>query len=285
MSVTEKTPTPPSPTLVQGTGYFKHFDAKGYLDSRFSSENGKLIDRIQPLYFQLQSFHDFYSEYGSTLDPNSARLLEFGGGPVIYQAISAVPYVKEVVFADYTDGCRKEINLWLTGDPAAHNWTPFFREVVSGYEGKEEMEAATEREEQLRQRIVAVVPCNIHADTTIDPELGKFDVISTSYCLESVNSTLAQYEDAFRKLGQLVKDGGYIVTLISLEMSWYTTVAGGKKFEHLSLTSDNIRSALEKAGFAVVMHRRCDLPERFIKSGQNDCRAKDFFVGRKISGV
>ena len=56
------------------------------------------------------------------------------------------------------------------------------------------MEAVSEREEQLRQRIIAVVPCNIHADTTIDPELGKFDVISTSYCLESVNRFYSQHD-------------------------------------------------------------------------------------------
>ena len=262
----------PTPTLVQGMDYF---DAKGYLNARFSTESGKLLDRIQPLNFQLQCFHDFYIQYGSTLDPSSARLLEFGSGPVIYPAISAVPYVKEIVYADYTEGCRKEINLWLERDSTAHDWTQFFKEVVNGHEGKGEVEAATDREEELRKRIVAVVPCNIHSDAAIDPQLGKFDVISTSYCLECVTSTLAQYEDGLKKLGRLIKDGGYIACLASIEKSWYSTTAGGKKFEHVSLTSDNIRSALEKAGFIIEMHRRCD-PDR---------RRPEFFVGRKTSSV
>ena len=42
-------------------------------------------------------------------DTTVARLLEFGGGPVIVPLISAVPFVSEIMFCEYSESGRKEV--------------------------------------------------------------------------------------------------------------------------------------------------------------------------------
>ena len=96
---------------------------------RFSAPEG-IIDKergVQPFY--LKVIHDFYSDYHHNWKPETARLLEFGGGPCIYPLISAAPHVSEIVFAEYAEEGRKEVELWKNNDPAAHDWTPYFRYV------------------------------------------------------------------------------------------------------------------------------------------------------------
>ena len=101
-------------------------DAREYL-IRFSVANGVIDEErgVQP--FFLESIHDFYRDYHRNWDPDTARLLEFGGGPSIYPLISAAPYVSEIVFAEYAEEGRREIELWKNDDPTAHDWTPYFR--------------------------------------------------------------------------------------------------------------------------------------------------------------
>ena len=102
-------------------------DARGYLIRRFSARNGAIDEErgIQPFY--LKSIHEFYHEYHSSWNQETARLLEFGGGPCIYPLISAAPHVNEIVFAEYAEEGRKEVELWKNNNPNAHDWTPYFR--------------------------------------------------------------------------------------------------------------------------------------------------------------
>ena len=102
-------------------------DARGYLVRRFSAPNGVIDEErgVQPFY--LESIHEFYRDYHSNWNSETARLLEFGGGPCIYPLISAAPYVREIVFAEYAEEGRKEVKLWKNDDATAHDWTPYFR--------------------------------------------------------------------------------------------------------------------------------------------------------------
>ena len=102
-------------------------DARGYLVHRFSAPNGVIDEErgVQPFY--LESIHEFYRDYHSNWNPETARLLEFGGGPCIYPLISAAPYVRGIVFAEYAEEGRREVELWKNDDATAHDWTPYFR--------------------------------------------------------------------------------------------------------------------------------------------------------------
>ena len=64
------------------------------------------------------------------------RLLDFGGGPVILNYISAAPHVAEIVHAAYKDDERKEIELWKNDAEGAYGWNPHIMHVVSELEGQ-----------------------------------------------------------------------------------------------------------------------------------------------------
>ena len=107
-----------------GDDYDNFFDARSYLRSRFSFPKG-VVSNEEYQAFDIRCYHDFYQKY--RLDPETARVLEFGGGPCIFPLISAAPHVKEIVFAEYLKGCRNEVQLWKDCSPEAHDWTPCFR--------------------------------------------------------------------------------------------------------------------------------------------------------------
>ena len=106
-------------------------DARDYLVQRFSAPNGVIDEErgVQPFY--LESIHDFYYNYHDNWNPETARLLEFGGGPCIYPLISAAPHVSEIVFAEYAEEGRREVKLWKNNDATAHDWAPYFRYVLN----------------------------------------------------------------------------------------------------------------------------------------------------------
>ena len=107
-----------------GTNSHGGFDAKLYLRTRHGE---KIDEKRSCVPFYLKSFHDFYTKLHHKWDSNSARLLEFGGGPTIYTLISAALYVKDITFAEYVDASRAEVRKWIDRDPDAHNWFPYVR--------------------------------------------------------------------------------------------------------------------------------------------------------------
>jgi len=66
-----------------GEDYHDKFDPKAYLKnySQVESYSGE---------FSLRCFHEFWSKTAK----RNVRVLDFGGGPAIYDLISAVPYAE-----------------------------------------------------------------------------------------------------------------------------------------------------------------------------------------------
>ena len=110
--------------LRAGNDYDSFFDARSYVRSRFSAPNG-VVSNEEYQAFDLRCYHDFYHKHPFSTE--TARVLEFGGGPCIFPLISAAPHVKEIVFAEYLEACRNEVQLWKDRSPDAHNWNPYFR--------------------------------------------------------------------------------------------------------------------------------------------------------------
>jgi hypothetical protein len=82
--------------------YVSYFSPKAYLQMYFSTPDGTYPNEPGGQYFELDQYHDFYSKYHMQWDKRTAKVLEFGGGPVISRLISGVPFIKEVVFAAHS---------------------------------------------------------------------------------------------------------------------------------------------------------------------------------------
>ena len=66
----------------------------------------------------------------------NVRVLDFGGGPAIFDLISAAPYAEEIIFAEYSEENRKEVAAWRERSPDAHDCSPYFNFVQQRLEGK-----------------------------------------------------------------------------------------------------------------------------------------------------
>ncbi len=104
----------------------------------------------------------------------------------------------------------------------------------------------------MRSSIKDVVSCNILQDDPLSPHsfTSKFDVITTSLCLEAACHTKQQYTDGLKKLAAyLVQDG---VLLIAGMLNQNVYDVGSETFYSLHLNKDDIDEALGAAGFSAA---------------------------------
>ena len=170
------------------------------------------------------------------MGPKTAKMLEFGCGPVISNLISAAQYVQKIVLAAYLESERKELALWKNGTEDAHDWSPFFKYVVGDLESNPGESAWREREVLLRSR-VTLTSCDITQEHPIGIESeseAPFSVICTSLCFTAACNTYDDYKQGVKKLGKLVKPGGYIV-MFDVERSTFYRV-GERKWHGLYIT-------------------------------------------------
>ena len=104
------------------------------------------------------------------------KILDYGCGPY---SISAAPKASEIILADYAEPNREYLKRWLTKDPSAQDWSPYFKYVVQTLEGGSEQDAI-KREEMLCSKIRAVAECDIEKEAFIEDAYNKsetYDVV------------------------------------------------------------------------------------------------------------
>ena len=240
--------------MASGEGYdcesHKRFAARAYLTRRYIDPTDKERG-FQPFY--LENFHKFYtSTFPTEWDASTARLLEFGGGPAIYPLISAAPHVSEVVFSDYAQNSLDEVSLWKNNDPQAHDWSPYFRYVVHTLEGNPDPDAASQREMELRSKFKELLLCDIRADDVFGSVFipaESFDVVSTNFCMEVASNNVEEYTENIKRVCHYLKPGGFIVSLVTVEESWY--VIDSKREYHVCITPQQIHSAFKETGLKI----------------------------------
>ena len=238
---------------------YEMFDPWPYLEYQYGE-----VDAFHRHSFK--RIHDFYRSCGSP--STGLKVLEFGAGPVIAYMISASLYASEIVLSEYMETNRKVLQMWLDRDPDAPNWSPFFEHVVQELEGKSKEEAA-KREEELRKVIKAIIPCDIHKDPPVEPAYcGPYDVIFTSFCLESACNSLEELSGAVSKLAKLLKPGGKLI-IITMEGPGDTFfyMVGDKKFIALSIREEALTTILQQNRFCDITiecrPREVDIPPEY----------------------
>ena len=173
--------------------------------------------------FSLGCFYEFWSKMGK----RNARVLDFGGGPAIYDLISAAPYAEEIIFAECSEENRKEVAAWQERSRDVYDWLPYFRFVLQRLEGKGSKEALI-REAELRKKESHILPCDIALEdpvkwpSTWASQPGTLDVVTTSLCIEAAVKTEIEYRNAIAKFRKYLKPGGYLVMYSSIGETFYT---------------------------------------------------------------
>ncbi|CAI8041216.1 Nicotinamide N-methyltransferase [Geodia barretti] len=261
-------------SLLHQSQYLTHFSTKLYLEAYYSN--------VESDYFRMRLLHEFFRKYSSKWNRGSARLLDFGGGPVILNYISAAPHVAEIVHAAYKDDERKEIELWKNDAEGAYGWNPHIMHVVSELEGLKGNDAWQERAALMRSKI-KVVSCNIFDKHPIDPSENpnSFSIVCTSLCLEGACETVDGFKAGIKKLVRLLRLGGYITILFVEDQTYY--YIGEEKWASLPISLAQVKEAVEEAGCVVLISERDPMPlKHFENPTYDDAKACVFLAAYKV---
>lgn len=261
---------------------YQLFDAEGYNQLSFPAPG--IINNSAHGDFMLKCLARHYTVTMSSVPPNSLKILDYGCGGSIGMNISAASKASELVLADFAKTSRAYVRKWLDRDSTASSfWFPFFKYVTQTLEGGSERDSA-EREEMLRDRIKAVVECDISKDEFIQDAMSKisvFDVVLSSLCLEVGCKDLASYKKGIEKLASLIKDGGYLLLCSTrrehTEKGFY--ICNGVKYTDIALKKDFIVDALKQNGLCIADEDYSPVP----LTDMQDIEGFLFFAARKCT--
>lgn len=216
---------------------FDRFNSNDYLQEYYSQighENSELLQ------FFAQIYKDINGE---------PTMLEFGGGPTVYQLISAAPKVKEIHFADYLDSNLQEVKLWQRGSERSFNWRPFIKRALTyeGINGVNE-DQVTLREELIRKKISRYLFCNAFQRDPIDPQYRQYyDLLSMNFVTESITYSKEVWKQLVANVCSMVKrDGSLVMTAIKEAVCYRVN---GRYFPAVGINEIDIEDLLASLGF------------------------------------
>ena len=221
------------------------FDVEVYVKKRFGECDNGVSD------FLLGHLARFYK----TVSGSNLKILDYGCGPSLAYSISAAAKASEIVLADFAQPNREFVKRWVDGHPAAYDWSPYFKYVVQTLEGGT-AEDANQREDDLRRKVKAVVPCDLLKDNFIDEHYKTtYDVVMSFLCLDAAVKDLATYKSGIKKIASLTKESGYLLLFSTLrencdeDTGFYTM--NDVVYSFVVAKKDFIVSTLKESGFVI----------------------------------
>ncbi|XP_077314276.1 nicotinamide N-methyltransferase-like [Lithobates pipiens] len=223
--------------------YMDEFDPVAYHRMYYHPEERTLPG--ERLEFALRNYHETFTSDGVKGD----LLIDFGGGPSIYQLISACEAFKNIITSDLVEQNRAQVEKWLRKDPDALDWTKMIK-FVCELEGNSDDESC-KKEEKLRRTVTKVLKCDALKKNPFDPvKLPQADCLISCLCLEVACKDVESYNKALRNLNGLIKPGGHIVIHSVLNCTYYYVAQ--KRFFCLAITQEEMEMAFKGAGFEIV---------------------------------
>lgn len=198
---------------------FSKFSPSEYLREYYSSLNDENI-------FLLEAFHKLYLN----ISENGFSYLEVGGGPTIYQLISASRVVNNIIFTDLCFSNLVEVKRWLYRSSFGFDWSKYF-EYVGKLEGVDSFIV----EARLRSRLFTFRNIDIFNKINFNA-----DIVASNFCIESI----VDNEEEFLYLLNNCKSvcNKYLVLSLLKNATHYNVLEG--RFSAFSLDFDYIVSKL-----------------------------------------
>jgi len=196
--------------------------------------------------FLLRFYHDAYSSIG-----DRERMLEIGGGPTIYQLISASAHVSSIVFSEFLDVNRAEVRKWIENHPQSFQWTEYF-DLVSQLESEDGNNIhATSIEARARSRIKEIVHCDLNNENPLSPaQYAPFDVVSSSFCIEGVRNDPRAFRSYLSNAASQLKEKGTLILAMLKECERYKV--GEHYFPAFPVDERFMREQLKELNFGSI---------------------------------
>lgn len=214
---------------------YSHFEPQEYLEeyyAQLSEENAFLLD----------FYHETYRRM-----PADLSVLELGGGPTVYQLLSASRCAREILFTDFLEANRREVERWLEGETGVFDWIQYLERVAS-LESDLDADGLAAR---LRACIRRVAPCDLTRENPLEPDVrNDFDIVSSAFCLEAVTQDPADFTSFLQRIRALLKPGGSLVAVLVRDSRAYKV--GRHFFPACPLNEAALAEALRGNGYRDV---------------------------------
>ncbi len=185
-------------------------------------------------------------------EPPFERALEFGAGPTLHHALALAGRTRELHLADLLPENLCALRRWLGGEPGAHDWSAFTREVLrlEGVASSDDRQLA-EREALLRRRTTRL----LHADARRQDPLGnmagdRYGCVTSFFCADSATHTLVEWRHCLRNIAGLLAPGGLLImATLRCCRSWRS---GNSWLPSPGIDELQVRRALDYAGFEAM---------------------------------
>ena len=155
-----------------------------------------------------------------------------------------------------------------------YDWSSYFKCVVNEVEHIAGDDAWREREELLRTSITSIIACDIFCNNPLLMKQEPFEIVNTSFCLESACTTYAEYKEGVTKLVGLLKPGGFLLMFTVERETFY--MIGEKRWSAVYLTLEQMKEALVEAGTVILVAERDPAPMELIQNPSHSPIAADY---------
>ncbi|XP_030076833.1 nicotinamide N-methyltransferase [Microcaecilia unicolor] len=251
--------------------YQQQFDPRAYLETFYNFSATDLMNDIVkfPLTHLVKAF--------SAGDVKGDICLELGSGPCIHYLLSACDFFKEVIASDCVDSCLREIEKWLKKEQGAYDWNPAVRLICELEGGRE---TCDEKEEKLRRKLKRLLKCDVTKRNPLEPlVLPQVDCVLVPFCLQVACKDQTAYISALKNINTLLKPGGHLVVVETLNESSYTV--GQTTLFVQNMSEEFLRKAISEAGFALEKLERLQRADNSLQN-HTDYEGTIFIVARKL---
>lgn len=230
------------------TKNFSDFNTKEYLKDAFS-DNGLGHENLAALKSLIKEFAGVRK---------SDILLELGGGPTIYQVITASKIVKSIYFSDYLEENLKEVRKWLRDNPKAWNWDGFIQTVLKleGYSNITKHTIET-RKNLIRTKIKGLIRCDVRKINPLADQkyLHSFDIIALNFCIDSITDNFDEWCRYLDNSLNLLKQKGRLVynSISDVKKGWRVS---NKLFPGVNIQPEILKKELEIRGLHIKYLKR-----------------------------
>jgi hypothetical protein len=220
------------------------------MSAEFTEWNSrKYLERYYPNDFsddQTTRFLAGLMEHG--LIPDNVKAIDIGTGPTVCYWVSISQKLMKVNLTDYLESNLAEQKKWVDNDPQAYNWDSYikFSLTLQGMNG-------TEKEiEQLKKEARSKVGRYLHCDVTANDPVGeghrgKYGLVTTMYCADSMCSNKEQWRQCMRNIFSLLSSGGSIIIGALKGCEYYCV--DENKFPSANIDEEDVKQLLLESNF------------------------------------
>ncbi|KAG8578127.1 hypothetical protein GDO81_010395 [Engystomops pustulosus] len=201
-------------------------------------------------------------------------LIDLSISSMIHHLYSACELFKHIIVLKVNDRCIMELKRWVDTRTGAFDWRHAAQLYVDKEGNSDDIQC---KEGKVRSALQHVVKFDPEKENMTEPiDLPPADCIISAWLLEIISKDKQDYIRYLRKFSKLLKPGGHLILVGSLEATYFKI--GKEKFHFLTCDEEFVRGVLVGEGFKID---HCNVFKRTVESDLADHKYVIFIAAHR----